>query len=196
MKTDHDPPRQPALPGLSAPERMLRGLGVSPGIAVGPAYVVETGNFQVPEYEIAPDQVEVERQRFVDAAAKACRQIHKLKDKAALMPESAAEDVGFLLDAHLAMLSNSRLTRGVEKRIVTDRVNAESAVQAEITALANSFAEMNDSYIAARIAYVREVGSRLIRVLMQRKFQSFSQVPDGSIIIAEELTPADTALLD
>ena len=64
----------------------------------------------------------------------------------------AAEDVGFLLDAHLAMLSNSRLTRGVEKQIVTDRVNAESAVQAEITALAHSFAEMNDTYIAARIA--------------------------------------------
>ena len=175
---------------------MLRGLGVSSGIAVGPAYVVETGNFQVPEYEIAADQVEAERQRFVNAAVKACRQIHKLKDKASLLPESAAEDVGFLLDAHLAMLSNSRLTRGVERRIVTDRINAESAVQAEITALAHSFAEMNDTYIAARIADVREVGSRLIRVLMQRKFQAFSQVPDGSIIIAEELTPADTALLD
>ena len=67
---------------------MLRGLGVSSGIAVGPAYVVETGNFQVPEYEIAEDQVEAERQRFANAAAKACRQIHKLKDKASLLPES------------------------------------------------------------------------------------------------------------
>ena len=124
---------------------------------------VETGNLQVPEYEIAADQVEAERQRFVDAAAKACRQIRKLKDKASLLPESAAEDVGFLLDAHLAMLSNSRLTRGVERRIVTDRINAEGAVQAEITAMAHSFAEMNDTYLAARIDDVREVGSRLIR---------------------------------
>ena len=64
------------------------------------------------------------------AAVKACRQIHKLKDKASLLPESAAEDVGFLLDAHLAMLSNSRLTRGVEKRIVTDR-GADTAAQIE-----------------------------------------------------------------
>lgn len=135
---------------------MLRGLGVSAGIAVGPAYVVETGNFQVPEYAIAEDQVEAERVRFVNAAAKACRQIHKLKDKASLLPESAAEDVGFLLDAHLAMLSGSRLTRGVERRIVTDRINAEGAVQAEITALAHSFAEMNDTYIAARIGDVRK----------------------------------------
>ena len=94
------------------------------------------------------------------------------------------------------MLSGSRLTRGVERRIVSDRINAEGAVQAEITALAHSFAEMNDTYIAARIDDVREVGSRLIRILTQRKFQAFSQVPDGTIIIAEELTPADTALLD
>jgi phosphotransferase system enzyme I (PtsI) len=196
MKTDHNSQQQPAHQGSPMPERMLRGLGVSSGIAVGPAYVVETGNLQVPEYTIASDQVEAERQRFADAALKACRQIRKLKEKASLLPESAAEDVGFLLDAHLAMLSGSRLTRGVERRIVTDRINAEGAVQAEITTLAHSFAEMKDTYIAARIADVREVGSRLIRVLMQRKFQAFSQVPDGSIIIAEELTPADTALLE
>ena len=53
MKTSQNPPWQPpAAPGLPPPERMLRGLGVSSGIAVGPAYVVESGNFQVPEYEI------------------------------------------------------------------------------------------------------------------------------------------------
>jgi phosphotransferase system enzyme I (PtsI) len=48
MKTDQTSQQQTVLPGAALPERMLRGLGVSPGIAVGPAYVVETGNLQVP----------------------------------------------------------------------------------------------------------------------------------------------------
>ncbi len=206
MKTDADRPGSStgnetlrdtlSSSGSPTKERVLRGLGVSAGIAVGPAYVVETGAIQVPEYVLLPDAVEAERTRFHEAAAKARRQLRKLKDKASGLPGSAAEDIGFLLDAHLAMLSGSRLTRGVERRIISDRLNAEAAVQAEINTIAHSFAGMDDSYLAARIADVREVGSRLIRNLMQQKFQAFSTVLEGSIIIAEELSPADTALLD
>ncbi len=177
-------------------EIVLTGLGVAPGIAVGPAYVVETGASQVPEYIIADDAVEAEGLRFAEAVAKARRQIKKLKAKALVLPESAAEEVGFLLDAHLAMMTNSRLTRGVERRITTERVNAEAAIQAEIAVIAHSFQEMADAYLAARISDVREVGSRLIRNLMEREYQAFSMLPQGVVIIAEELSPAETALLD
>ncbi|HSK40500.1 MAG TPA: phosphoenolpyruvate-utilizing N-terminal domain-containing protein, partial [Arenibaculum sp.] len=90
--------------GTGAAERILRGLGVSAGIAVGPAFVIESRNFQVPEFRIPPDQVADERARFHEAAAKARRQILKLKGKATVLPETAAQDIGFLLDAHLAML--------------------------------------------------------------------------------------------
>ncbi len=177
-------------------ERILSGLGVSAGVAIGPAYVVETGASQVPEYTVAADAVDAECQRFADAAAKARRQIKKLKAKALLLPEAAAEEVGFLLDAHMAMVSGSRLTRGVERRIRTDFVNAEAATQAEITAIAHSFQGMADAYLAARIADVREVGTRLIHNLIEREYQAFSMLPQGVIIIAEELSPAETALLD
>ena len=186
MKTD--------LPSLE--ESSLSGLGVSAGVAIGPAYVVETGAPPVPEYPIAASTVEAECQRFAEAAAKARRQIKKLKSKALLLPESAAEEVGFLLDAHLAMVSGSRLTRGVERRIREDLINAEAATQAEITAIAHSFQGMSDDYLAARIADVREVGTRLIRNLAEREYQAFSMLPPGVIIIAEELSPSETALLD
>src|SRR5689334_18008039 len=196
------PPAGPCTPeaatpaGSLPPERVLRGVGVSNGIAIGPAHVVEAGVVQVPEYIIEPEGVEAERVRFAEATSKARRQIKKLKSKALLLPESAAEDVGFILDAHLAMLSGSRLTRGVERRITQDRLNAEAAVQAEINAMAHSFAEMDDAYLAARIADVREVGARLIRNLQQRIYHAFSVLPEGGVVIAEELTPADTALMD
>jgi len=175
---------------------LLRGLGVSAGIAIGPAHLVEAGAVQVPEFTLAKSEVEPEVERFQAAAEKARRQIRKLKSKAESLPGSASEDINFLLDAHLAMLTGSRLTRGVERRIREEALNAEAAVQAEIAAIAQSFANMDDAYLAGRIADVREVGNRLIRNLLQRKYQAFSVLPEGCIVLAEELSPADTALMD
>lgn len=182
--------------GRKGDERILRGLGVSSGIAIGPAYVVESGTPPAPEYSVPPEQVEAEVVRFNEAVAKARRQMRKLKTKAATLPESAAEEVGFLLDAHVAMLTNSRLTRGVERRISEQRINAEAAIQAEIAVIAHTFAAMDDPYLAARIADVREVGGRLIRNLMSHSYQPFSLLPPDSVVLAEEISPADAALMD
>ena len=177
-------------------ERVFDGLGVSPGIAIGPAHVVEAGFIDVPEYTIAEDAVAAEQQRFADALAKSQRQLKKLKDKSSALHGTAAEELGFLLDARLQMLTGSRVVRGVENRITEQRVNAEAAVRAEITQVAQSFAELDDAYLAARAADIREVGDRLIRNLTRTPYQAFSRLPEGSIIIAEDITPADTALMD
>jgi phosphotransferase system enzyme I (PtsI) len=180
----------------SRAERVFDGLGVSQGIAIGPAHVVEAGYIDVPEYAIAEDAVAAEQQRFADAVAKSQRQLKKLKEKSAALHGTAAEELGFLLDAGLQMLTGSRVVRGVERRIAEQRVNAEAAVRAEIIQVAQSFAELDDPYLAERADDIREVGDRLIRNLTRTPYQAFSRVPPGSIIIAEELTPADTALMD
>ncbi len=177
-------------------ERVFEGLGVSPGVAIGAAHAVEAGSIDVPEYAIAADQVEAELRRFADAVVKSQRQLRKLKDKSANLPGTAAEELGFLLDARLQMLTGSRVVRGVEARIAESRINAEAAVRAEISAVAESFAALDDAYLAARAEDVREVGDRLIRNLTKTPYQAFSRLPEGSIIIAEELSPADTALMD
>ncbi|MCK6451715.1 MAG: phosphoenolpyruvate--protein phosphotransferase, partial [Alphaproteobacteria bacterium] len=124
------------------------------------------------------------------------KQLTKLKTKSSALHGSAAEEVGYLLDAYLQMLAGSRLVRGVEQRIMSQRINAERAVQAEIDAILDSFAKMDDAYLAGRGEDIREVGERLIRLLTRTPFQKLSQVPEGAVLIAEDLTPADTALLD
>src|SRR4051812_5755447 len=180
----------------STAERVLKGLGVSPGIAIGPAHVTDHGDVHVPEYRLEPEQVAAERARFDDAAALSIKQLKKLKTKAAVLPDAAAEEMGYLLDAHLSMLSNSRLIRGVIRRIEEERANAERAVQAEIQQIGESFAGMRDAYLAARFDDIRVVGQRLIRNLTKTPFQAFKTLSEGTIVLAEELTPADTALLD
>ena len=182
--------------GQDGAEQILSGLGVSPGIAIGPAHIAEGGDLPVRESRIAEGEIEAERGRFAEAVAVSLKQLRKLKAKSSGLPESAAEEVGYLLDAHFAMLSNSRLVRGVGERIGRARINAERAVQIEIDEIAKSFAAMRDPYLAARIEDIRVVGTRLIRNLIKKPYVAYSAVAEGAVILADELTPADTALMD
>ena len=177
-------------------ERHFTGLGVSAGIAVGPAHVVERGLIDVPEYPIEDDAVEAEIARFREAVTLSVSQVHGLRAKAEALPEEVAGQLRYLLDAHLLMLSGSRLVRGVEARIRDARINAEAAVQVQLSEIAQAFAGMEDSYLAGKIDDVREASARLVRNLTRAGYQAFSGVPPGTIVIAEEITPADTALMD
>src|SRR5579883_3359059 len=177
-------------------EQSLTGIGVSPGIAIGTAFVAERDELNVEERSLSEAEIEPERARFAEAVAASTAQLRRLKLRAAALPDSAAEEIGFLLDAHLAMLSNSRLVRGVDQRIQRSRINAERAVQLEIAELGESFARMRDRYLAARVEDIRIVGGRLIRNLARRPFAAYASLGDGAIILAEEIAPADTALMD
>src|SRR5690606_38922478 len=139
--------------------------GVAPGIGIGAAHVVETGRVAVPEYEIEPDAVDEELDRFRAAVDKAQKQLAKLRTKSDALPAAAREEVGFLLDAHRHMLTGSRVLRGVEQRITSQKLNAEAAVQREISKVAADFEKLDDPYLAARAQDIREVGDRLIRNL-------------------------------
>jgi len=180
----------------STGERRFEGVGVSSGIAIGTVHLVESGAVHVPEYPIEAGQVADEQARFAKAVALSQKQIRKLGAKAAGLHGAAAEEIGILLEAHLLMLSGSRVLRGVEHRIERDRINAEAAVQAEISAVAQEFAALDDAYIAARGDDVREVGDRLIRNLTKTPYAAFTHLPEGTVLVAEDLTPADTALMD
>src|SRR5260370_33485197 len=180
-----------SAPPSSGSEQRLPGLAVSSGIAIGPAHIVESGDLPVAENHVPQSEIEAERHRFAEAVAVSLKQLRKVKAKAAGLPGSAAEEIGYLLDAHLAMLSNSRLVRGVDQRIARTRINAERAVEIEIDEIAESFASMRDAYLAARIEDIRVVGKRLIRNLIRKPYATYSAMAEGAIVLADELTPAD-----
>ncbi|MFI4947231.1 MAG: phosphoenolpyruvate--protein phosphotransferase [Alphaproteobacteria bacterium] len=189
--------RPDETPGSAAgKEHKLSGIGVSPGIAIGPAYIGDRGELPVSESRIAPSDIEAERARFTEAVAASVKQLRKLKSRATALPGSAADEIGYVLDAHLAMLANSRLIRGVHQCITRQRINAERAIELEIEEIGKSFAAMKDPYLAARIDDIRVVGARLIRNLLKKPYIAYSGLKGGAIILAEEVTPADTALMD
>jgi phosphotransferase system enzyme I (PtsI) len=198
MKTEKPPstasPR--GAPADQGGQQVYEGLGVSHGIAIGTAFLRESGDLQVQEYQIPAGKLAAEVERFRDAVGRSQRQVGKLQGKAERFHGTAAEELGFLLEAHLQMLKSSSLIGGIERRIDSMCCNAEAAVMAEIGEVAKNFAAMDDPYLRSRGQEVREVGLRLVHNLTRTNFSSFGHLASGSIVIAEEITPADTALMD
>jgi phosphotransferase system enzyme I (PtsI) len=184
------------VPAKGKSQASFQGLGVAPGIAIGPAHVQGADLPVFADCTIAPDQVEGERQRFRAAVEISKKQLAKLKQKTSNLPAAAAEELGYLLDAHVQMLSQSRLVRGVERRIGENLAASETAVRAEAEAIAEAFEAMDDRYLSQRVQDVREVGARLMRNLTQTPWGAFKNLPAGAIVVAEEITPADTAVMD
>ena len=81
-------------------ERVFEGLGVAPGIGIGQVHVVEAGAITISEYEIEEDKVDAELERFHGAVQKSEKQLRKLSSKAEELHGAAAEELGFLLEAH------------------------------------------------------------------------------------------------
>lgn len=178
----------------SSNELVFAGLGVSAGVVIGPAHVMERGLIDVPDYYVS--DILAELKRFRVAVKQSIKQVEKLRIKAGSLSEAAAEELKYLLDAHKQMLSGSRLVRGVEDRIKSEKLNAEAAVQSELSEIALAFSAMDDTYLSGKIQDVREVSARLVRNLTKSEYQAFSGLAPGTVVISEEITPADTALMD
>lgn len=171
------------------------GIGAAPGIVIGPVFPVTPGRLHVPRYQIAEARRGDELERFSEAVRRALEQIARLKQEIDAKAGSVAEEIGDLLEAHSHMLSDSRLVRGIAARI-QDGLNAEAAVEDGVAEIAEQYRAITDVYLAGRIDDIEEVGGRLIRNLAKVPMTRFGNVPEGSIIIADEITPADTALMD
>jgi phosphotransferase system enzyme I (PtsI) len=210
MKTEGpakaEPPRgaeerrkTPRAPRPPEAEKRLTGIPVSPGIAIGQVYDTTEATPETPRRAIAEAEVEAERTRLSEAAALSRKQVGKLKARLAILPEEAQEELEPLLDAYILMLGNSRLLRGARKRIGEELLSAETAVQDEAEAIAAAILATRDDDKAGlnrRAGEVREIARRLVRNLTATPFRSLKGVPQGAILVTEELTPADAALLE
>ena len=181
----------------SSGERAFEGLAVGAGVAIGTIYRHDShAVVQVRERRIPATKVRSEQHRVLEAAAEAAGHMEALQRQAKRMSGAAGEELGYILDAYQQMLGGSRLVRGVQKRIAEERINAEAAVMKEIGLMAEAFAAMEDPYLAARMADIREVGRRLVESLGKAVETGFENLPLNAVIVADELSPADTALLD
>jgi phosphotransferase system enzyme I (PtsI) len=187
--------KRPSPP--AAGERRFTGLAVGAGIAVGPAYLIEDQTPVVEHRPIPADAVETELGRLDDAVAKSRRQLGKLRSQLAMLPAEGQAELEPLIDAYLQMIGPSRLLRGARRRI-EGLAAAETAVMEETEALAAAVMAVQDrdrAGLKRRADEIREIGRRLIRNLTETPFQSFAKLAQGTVLVMDNLRPADAALL-
>jgi phosphotransferase system enzyme I (PtsI) len=172
----------------------LHGIGASKGIAIGKVHVVTRGNMEVPEYTVEKTAVEKEVKRFKTAIAGARADLAAIKGQ---IPPETATDIAAFIDTHLLMLDDTAITKAPIKIIREQRQNAEWALKLQRDALVSVFEAMEDSYLRTRKDdidhVVNSVQLRLLHTegLTPRTDDSFA----GKIVFADDLTPADTVLM-
>ncbi len=173
----------------------LQGIGVSRGIAIGKAHILFHNQPDVREYLIPKFSVEQEVDRLRAAIEVARHQLRSIREH---IPANAPTDVASFIDTHLLMLNDSSLTQVPIEMIRSRLCNAEWALQLQRDALINVFNEMDDPYLRTRQDDVDHVVNRIHRILADENVADH-EIPDGRlkghIIIAEDLTPADTVLM-
>jgi phosphoenolpyruvate-protein phosphotransferase len=178
-------------------ERRFSGLPVGAGIAVGPAYLIEDQTPVLEHRPIPADAVDTELGRLDDAVAKSRRQLGKLRSQLAMLPAEGQAELEPLIDAYLQMIGPSRLLRGARRRIEA-LASAETAVVEETEVLAAAMMAVQDrdrAGLKRRADEIREISRRLIRNLTETPFQSFAKLAQGTVLVMDNLRPADAALL-
>ena len=166
------------------------GKGVSKGVAAGPISFYRRASGVIPRHEVSDTAAELERFRAARETAK--EQLAKLYDKALA---EAGEDAAMLFEAHQMMLDDLDFVESIEGMIENDRVNAEAAVSDTGVQFAEMFAAMDDSYMQARAADIRDISARVIDILTgEGESGIVSDVP--CIVAADDLAPSETVQLD
>ena len=174
---------------------LLQGIGAAKGVAIAPVRTIERGQPKIREYELTPKQVRSELARFRRALKAARAELKHVKNK---IPNDTATDVEAFIDTHLLMLEDSALTSVPMEIIKERRCNAEWALRLQRDAVVSVFDAMDDEYLRTRKDDVDHVVNRMLRILLQRDQNEDDQLIShlsGCIVVADDLTPADTVLM-
>ncbi|MGH8659953.1 MAG: phosphoenolpyruvate--protein phosphotransferase [Gammaproteobacteria bacterium] len=173
----------------------LHGVGVSHGIAIGRLHILERDKLDIPEYRIKAKEVDTEITRLDVALEIARAQLRAVREH---IPCGVSDDIADFIDAHLLMLNDSVLSNEPGRLIRNQHCNAEWALKLLYDSLVNVFDQMADPYLRTRKDDIYHVVYRIQRILLNQAPMRH-EVPDsrlrGYIILAEELTPADTVLM-
>ncbi|MBM4424877.1 MAG: phosphoenolpyruvate--protein phosphotransferase [Chloroflexi bacterium] len=191
-EVDETPPTTVAATApLTAPPtaQTLRGIPASPGLALGPARLFRPALPDVPTHTVADSAAEW--QRLLTALEKTRAQVRTLREAVARRADAYAAAI---FDAHLLFLDDEALRGPARAAIDSEHLNAAAAWKRAVEAVAADYAALDDDYLRARAADVLDVGQQVLLQLLGGTAPAVFTTP--GVLIAADLTPADTARLD
>jgi len=170
----------------------FEGLGVSRGIVIGPAFVLETAkSLQTEAYDLDEEEITQEVNRFRKALELARDEIRQIKKE---VEEKIDRQQASIFDAHLMMLEDPFIIETTEKKIQKENRNAESILWEVIQDLGNQMKALGDEFFAERNHDLYDVGRRVIKFLVHINKEDTPEInKEGAIIVAKDLGPAETA---
>ncbi|MCM2270282.1 MAG: phosphoenolpyruvate--protein phosphotransferase [Thermoanaerobaculia bacterium] len=174
------------------PASTLHGIGVSEGIAIGRAVVVARRDVEVFRIPIADDAIDRELERLRSARAETLREIERNRGRAGSL---FGEELSTIFEAHALLLADRSFLDEIERKITTDRVNAEWAVHEASVDLAKRFAAIDDDYLRERGHDLEDVSRELLRKLQGIAQHEVSEVAGDIVLVADDIVPSEAIRL-
>lgn len=171
-------------------ETILKGIGVSPGVVVGPAFIMAAEAVNITIRQIQPAEIAAEVDRFEDALIATRREILQIQKD--LTGRTKLTD-GSILDAHLMVLDDKAFVGEVVKQVRERLLNVEPVVRDVAERYAAILASVDDEYLRERVADVHDVSRRVLRNLVGTRAFSPADLFQRPVIVAEDLAPSETA---
>ena len=168
----------------------FQGKSVYKGIAMGPIVVLKKNDYQVKRTRIEDTEAEVKRVKEAVEVSK--KQLGRLYDKAV---REVGEASAAIFEVHQMMLEDEDYLEAIQNMIRTEQVNAEYAVAVTGDNFAEMFASMDDDYMKARSADIKDISERLVRNLSGQGDVDLSEI-EPSVIVADDLSPSETVQMD
>lgn len=166
----------------------IKGIGAAAGMAIGQAVWWRKDQPEVTETEVT--DIEQEEKRLETAVEKARIQLQELRQTT---QERMGEEEAGIFDAHLAFLDDPSYVGEMKSRIRDQKKNAEAICQQVTDEMAAMLASLDDEYMQARADDIHDVGGRLLLLLLGKEPFDPSRLEAGSVVVATELAPSDTA---
>ena len=167
---------------------MASGTGASAGIGIGKVVILKEETLVIRRDTVA--DAAAEKERFKRAVEKSIEDTQAL---AADMAERIGEKEAEILNGHLMLLQDPMMTMEIEGKIDSEKLCSEAAIEDVCTMYADMFASMDDELMQQRAADMRDIKTRMQKVLLGVKSVDVSALPKGSVLVAEDLTPSVTA---
>jgi len=171
-------------------EIILTGIGASPGICIGKAYLVDKEGVEVVQkYSIEEKDLESEINRFKAAVKKATDELHEIIENT---PEVFRQHA-YILETHMVLLKDKMLYGKTIDSIRNDRVNAEWALKNIVSNIRSIFQNISDPYLRERFADILQVSDRIMRSLTGAQGVNIAEIDKRVVLVAHDLSPADTS---
>jgi phosphotransferase system enzyme I (PtsI) len=167
----------------------LKGIGVSPGICIGRAYLIDRNKIRVIKEHIPENKIDEEIDRFREAVELSKEQLLRIKDKL----KNKEIHVSDIIDVHLMILEDKMIIDETISLIKGNRINAEGSLSIILDNIKKGFANFDEDYIRGRVRDIEYIVDRILRNLVGRRERSLIQTEDNVIVVAYDLSPAETA---